>query len=751
MCVNLKHLLSLCVLETGAIRVCFPAGMTKARVAVLIGLLPLVLAGCASTQKKESSKELMKLSLDSQEEARKLKGDGNLNAAEAKYQEALRYHTSPSIHKELGDVLTELGRYEEARSQYKLALVRDPEMAEAEEALQRVEARVQLAENRPPPSGSTQPIPSTVPLERVAGGGPRGTPESPPEEPFVDEERAFDDMEKIQPPSETVQSSRRMESRPGSDKLADSLMEDTRELFGLPDTSSESVADGSFGSSLEEDLFTEESEIAASESGKEKKRLGGGRGLLRPGKKPTILMASAEMPRGGTFGQRPKGQDTVQVHPAVETRSTDKPPIPSGKPGERGFGSPRLPDVVASPRTGKETKGYGYSGPSFGPLGLDEEPAPGSGEPAGGGEQTSPSAGSEEKGFFKRILGRDSEEIVYPEAPPPGAPRGEPLPSAYPEREEIDLTGFGTSRLKGRRQPKLDLDICKKRYYEDKDLEGAVRCFGDKRIDFPDEPSLYYELGLIYRDAGSTERARQNFEMALRYDPDNEEYRQALAIADVEIARQMREEDNLHGALQILVNTKERFPEMVEVHRELAKVYIKKAMEDEASLDQGAPPTEDLLNDKAFNWGEAEKAYQEVVRLTPGNFKDWFNLGVVVQKQDNDKKASAAIAAYEKAIQLNPKYPDAHRNLAILYESRSVPKAVEHYRKALEIGRGLPEGEGLPVVTNCLRDLGVLYWKTGETEKAAEYLTEYFQYIPEDQDIAEILDQITSAPAARSE
>ena len=58
-------------------------------VGVIAGVVFLV-GGCSTAPKKTDQKDLTKLSLDMQEDAQKLRDAGNLNAAVAKYQEALK-------------------------------------------------------------------------------------------------------------------------------------------------------------------------------------------------------------------------------------------------------------------------------------------------------------------------------------------------------------------------------------------------------------------------------------------------------------------------------------------------------------------------------------------------------------------------------------------------------------------------------------------------------------------------------------
>ncbi|MBW7940184.1 MAG: tetratricopeptide repeat protein, partial [Candidatus Omnitrophica bacterium] len=195
----------------------------------------------------------------------------------------------------------------------------------------------------------------------------------------------------------------------------------------------------------------------------------------------------------------------------------------------------------------------------------------------------------------------------------------------------------------------------------------------------------------------------------------------------------------------------ERYPDMVEAHRELGRVYATDAMAKERGLEEGTPSSADLAAIIKRTWNYAEQAYQEVVALSDGDYKDWYNLGVAIQKQNQDEKRTSAIKAYERSITLNPDYPNAHYHLGILYESSNVSKAQEHYEIALRQARQMPKEEGQDLVMRCLASLGELNWRIGNKEKAAEYLTEYIQFAPGDAYIEQMLNQITSEPIGASE
>lgn len=722
----------------------------------------VLILGCSSASKKTEPKELAKLSLDAQEEAQKLRDQGNLQAAAAKYQESLRYRPSPSAHFELGGLLEKQGKYDEARSQYELALAKNPDMPEADEALDRLAAREELGSPVPDKGpavaasqrsksasseSSQEPVPTPAPTQPAVVL-------TPEEKDIFDEDRKFLEMSELQPPKEDSDIARR--GSPPEEHYSDPdneyFPEEQDELTGFG-RGSEPVRT----TPGEELLQPTQPKVSTTKSSRpqrtqdlspvKEKTLRGGRGLLNSLEHPPeIHLASS---REDEFnGIPPANWMEAQVFTAVDPYSEMAEALQvarSGRPGERGLGGGRkLPKEAPLPPAGKAQARSVPAAPENFTL-EDRSKAP---RPTAVPKAQPSTPPEEKKGFWARTFG--PEEITYPDPPTPEAEKA--LPSPYGTgREELDVRPFHMDRLKGKRKVEFDVQVCKDRYYKEKDLEGAVRCFNDKKIDFPENALIYYELGLVLEDAGNYPLARKNMELAVRYDPTNEEYKKTLARLDVGRARSLRVDGNYAAALSILRRTIERYPDMVEAHRELGRVYATDAMAKERGLEEGTPSSADLAAIIKRTWNYAEQAYQEVVALSDGDYKDWYNLGVAIQKQNQDEKRTSAIKAYERSITLNPDYPNAHYHLGILYESSNVSKAQEHYEIALRQARQMPKEEGQDLVMRCLASLGELNWRIGNKEKAAEYLTEYIQFAPGDAYIEQMLNQITSEPIGASE
>ncbi|WP_375470589.1 tetratricopeptide repeat protein, partial [uncultured Nostoc sp.] len=79
----------------------------------------------------------------------------------------------------------------------------------------------------------------------------------------------------------------------------------------------------------------------------------------------------------------------------------------------------------------------------------------------------------------------------------------------------------------------------------------------------------------------------------------------------------------------------------------------------------------------------AVAAYEKAIQLNPNDAYAYNNLGVALREQ---KKLDAAVAAYEKAIQLNPNDATAYNNLgAALREQKKLDAAIAAYEKAIQL------------------------------------------------------------------
>ena len=86
---------------------------------------------------------------------------------------------------------------------------------------------------------------------------------------------------------------------------------------------------------------------------------------------------------------------------------------------------------------------------------------------------------------------------------------------------------------------------------------------------------------------------------------------------------------------------------------------------------------------------------------------DYTNLGIVYHQRGMTDKA---IVCFQKALEINPRYAEAHYNLAIAYErSGRLEEALQAYKKALTLGLDFDE---------IHYNIGLAYFKNGNADRA---------------------------------
>lgn len=78
----------------------------------------------------------------------------------------------------------------------------------------------------------------------------------------------------------------------------------------------------------------------------------------------------------------------------------------------------------------------------------------------------------------------------------------------------------------------------------------------------------------------------------------------------------------------------------------------------------------------------AESALKQALEHNPGNYRAWYDLGVVYNATN---RASDAVAAYRKSIAAFPKLFEANFNLGILLARAGDPEAEKYFRAATEL------------------------------------------------------------------
>lgn len=111
---------------------------------------------------------------------------------------------------------------------------------------------------------------------------------------------------------------------------------------------------------------------------------------------------------------------------------------------------------------------------------------------------------------------------------------------------------------------------------------------------------------------------------------------------------------------------------------------------------------------------EAAAAFQRCLQLNPHYAEAHFNYGAIIE---TDGKLDEASAHFRKAIENKSGYTDAHFHLGrILVHQNKLPEAIEQFQKSLT-----PESETTP---RNLYALGATYLRAGDKTKAIQNLRE---------------------------
>jgi tetratricopeptide (TPR) repeat protein len=113
-------------------------------------------------------------------------------------------------------------------------------------------------------------------------------------------------------------------------------------------------------------------------------------------------------------------------------------------------------------------------------------------------------------------------------------------------------------------------------------------------------------------------------------------------------------------------------------------------------------------------------SFEKAVAMDPNYPEAWCNRGLVYQSAGDNKNAEAS---FFRAVQLDPNLPQAHYNLGVLYESQGkTDQAIQAWRQTLRL---------VPDHVEALNNLGVVLTRRGELEQAIELLNRAIQVRPD--------------------
>ncbi len=238
--------------------------------------------------------------------------------------------------------------------------------------------------------------------------------------------------------------------------------------------------------------------------------------------------------------------------------------------------------------------------------------------------------------------------------------------------------------------------------------EDAIGVFGQVfRIDKYDIRA-HLNVAAAFLQAGWYDQAHWIYKNnVLGIDPNNAEARYNLAVIHEKKGEESRALEYLEEAVRL---KPDMVPALVKLgtfafdrdEPRVAEDYFKKALEADPKDPVANRYMALLYSEILVDPVKARKHFEVLTQVEPGDAQNWFNLGVLEDREGHFEKARDF---YNKAIHLGPGHAGAYLNLAALLERRGyrseacrlldvgaakVPELVPHARRACAGGAGVP-------------------------------------------------------------
>jgi tetratricopeptide (TPR) repeat protein len=231
--------------------------------------------------------------------------------------------------------------------------------------------------------------------------------------------------------------------------------------------------------------------------------------------------------------------------------------------------------------------------------------------------------------------------------------------------------------------------------FNNEDYEKALRSFeqilaiNDMPLIKEDNPDAV-DTVIVYNTGLAAYNAKQ-YDKAIKYYKEAAEHGYNGARTYSLIANAYQQKKDTLGALQILQEGFEKYPEDNTVLTSMIQIY----------LDQNR--TEDAM-----------KYLEMAIEQDPENATFYFAQGTLFEKLDDEEKA---IEAYDKAIEADPEYYNAYYNLGALYYNKGVQQ--------IEVANAIPANENERYLEETKK--ADIWW-----EKALPYMEKCQELKPDD-------------------
>ena len=244
----------------------------------------------------------------------------------------------------------------------------------------------------------------------------------------------------------------------------------------------------------------------------------------------------------------------------------------------------------------------------------------------------------------------------------------------------------------------------------------------------PNDAEAHNNLGNALMQTGRTREAMEQFETAVKINPDMVEFHNDLGYALCQSGRVQEAIEQYEQALRIEPDYADghynlgialvqagRLPEAIEQYEQALKfrpdyadAYINLG---EALLQTGRVP-------------EAIAQFEQALNIKPDSADARYNLGNALVQAGHIPEA---IEQYELALKLKPEYADAHANLGnALLQTGHLPEAIEQYEQALKLKPGYADAHS---------NLGIALLHSGRVAEAIDQYEQALRINPDHADV----------------
>jgi tetratricopeptide (TPR) repeat protein len=219
-------------------------------------------------------------------------------------------------------------------------------------------------------------------------------------------------------------------------------------------------------------------------------------------------------------------------------------------------------------------------------------------------------------------------------------------------------------------------------------------------------PAVYYYLGKSLFESGDDDAAERAFKKGLELKADMKGAH--FYLGNVYLREDRPAEAAAEYEKEILLT-----PDSDSVYFNLGQAYAKANQDDKAlgafekSITINPSKSEGYMlmaaiYEKRKDTAKAEEMYQKVIGIDPKNAAiSFFNIGAHAWNENRPKEAAQA---FRKAIELDPNYAVAHRELATaLMKTQDFPGALKHFEIYLKLNPKAPDAKDVQSTIALLR------------------------------------------------